>query len=147
MLARLAVALIRLYQRWISPYKGYRCAHRALHGGPSCSEFGIAVAQSDGVLSLWPSLRARFAECRAAAATIRAMRSQVAHDDDSDNGSSVEDDQSDEQSNQSRKKRGEAGDRPWLDSLGCGAEACICAGIGADFGGDGCGGCGFDGCG
>jgi hypothetical protein len=76
------------------------------------------------------------------------MRSQAARNDDLDDGPpSVDDDQSDEQSDQKRKKRGKAGDRPWLDSLGCGAEACICAGIGADFGGGGCDGCGFDGCG
>jgi len=31
--------LISLYQRYVSPYKGFRCAHRVLHGGDSCSEY------------------------------------------------------------------------------------------------------------
>ncbi|MEM5550874.1 membrane protein insertion efficiency factor YidD [Pseudoalteromonas neustonica] len=34
----LALLLIRFYQKRISPYKGFRCAHAALHQGVSCSE-------------------------------------------------------------------------------------------------------------
>lgn len=30
---RLALLLIGAYRRWLSPYKGFRCAHAALHGG------------------------------------------------------------------------------------------------------------------
>lgn len=28
---------ITLYQRWLSPHKGFRCAHAALYGGLFCS--------------------------------------------------------------------------------------------------------------
>ena len=41
--ARLALAAIRGYQRWISPYKGFRCALRAHTGGDSCSSYGYLV--------------------------------------------------------------------------------------------------------
>jgi len=41
--AQLALAAIRGYQRWISPYKGFRCALRAHTGGDSCSSYGYLV--------------------------------------------------------------------------------------------------------
>lgn len=36
--------VINLYQRFISPHKGFVCAHRSLNGGVSCSEYAKAVA-------------------------------------------------------------------------------------------------------
>ena len=42
-LNRSALAGIALYQRWLSPRKGFRCAHAAFHGGASCS---AAIAQT-----------------------------------------------------------------------------------------------------
>lgn len=33
----LALLFIRFYQRFISPRKGFRCAHAAFFGGASCS--------------------------------------------------------------------------------------------------------------
>ena len=32
-----ALTGIALYQRWLSPHKGFCCAHAALYGGQSCS--------------------------------------------------------------------------------------------------------------
>jgi putative component of membrane protein insertase Oxa1/YidC/SpoIIIJ protein YidD len=37
MLRACVIFLIGLYQRYLSPCKGFRCAHAAWHGGPSCS--------------------------------------------------------------------------------------------------------------
>ena len=68
--ARLAIAAISGYQRFVSPYKGYRCAHRLHHGGESCSQYvkrelqqqglpGIrakAAAIQDGAKGAWPSV-------------------------------------------------------------------------------------------
>jgi putative component of membrane protein insertase Oxa1/YidC/SpoIIIJ protein YidD len=45
----LAIAAIAFYQSWISPIKGFRCAHRAHRGGLSCSEFGKQIIRSHGV--------------------------------------------------------------------------------------------------
>ena len=42
----LALGLIRAYQRWVSPYKGFACAHRVHRGGPSCSVVGAQVVRS-----------------------------------------------------------------------------------------------------
>jgi putative component of membrane protein insertase Oxa1/YidC/SpoIIIJ protein YidD len=57
---------IDAYQQFVSPYKGFRCAHRALHGGQSCSEFARRVAMIKGVAAVPAMLQRRFAECAAA---------------------------------------------------------------------------------
>ena len=61
-----AIGLISLYQRRISPYKGYVCAHRVHHGQSSCSEFAKQAIAANGLFSALPSIRHRFIECRAA---------------------------------------------------------------------------------
>ena len=61
-----ALGLIWVYQRWISPRKGYRCAHAVLHGGTGCSGFAKQAIREQGI---WPALRVirqRFRDCRAA---------------------------------------------------------------------------------
>lgn len=67
MLTKFAVLLIRGYQRWISPYKGYCCAHKAYRGGTSCSEFALLSIREAGRVTLaLPRIRARLYECRLA---------------------------------------------------------------------------------
>jgi putative component of membrane protein insertase Oxa1/YidC/SpoIIIJ protein YidD len=63
----LAARAIEAYQQFISPYKGFRCAHRAVHGRDSCSQFAKRVALKRGILALFPLLRRRFTECSVAA--------------------------------------------------------------------------------
>lgn len=67
-----ASALIGLYRRHLSPRKGFRCAHAALHGGPSCSHAIEAIVNERGLLGGRAAIRTRFEACRAAAATLRA---------------------------------------------------------------------------
>ncbi|GAA5513431.1 hypothetical protein Dcar01_02166 [Deinococcus carri] len=57
---------IRFYQRWLSPRKGFRCAHAALHGRESCSGAVARIIREDGVRGGRPRIAARFAACRAA---------------------------------------------------------------------------------
>jgi putative component of membrane protein insertase Oxa1/YidC/SpoIIIJ protein YidD len=71
-LEKIAALLIRMYQRFISPYKGFRCAHRVLHGGPSCSEFARLYVQENNFWAMFPALRMRFRECRMAKETLIA---------------------------------------------------------------------------
>ncbi|MFO1250516.1 membrane protein insertion efficiency factor YidD [Inhella sp.] len=61
----LALALIRAYQRWISPHKGFVCAHRAQLGGPSCSQAGARLIQRRGLRRGLPLLRERLLRCGA----------------------------------------------------------------------------------
>lgn len=60
------VAAIDGYQRWISPYKGFRCAHNVLHSRGGCSDFGKRAFTRHPAPMAWQLLRRRFAECRAA---------------------------------------------------------------------------------
>ncbi|MBL8470924.1 MAG: membrane protein insertion efficiency factor YidD [Rhodocyclaceae bacterium] len=64
---RLCLALIRTYQQYISPYKGWHCAHAHVHGGLSCSNYGIKVISENGFMQGMILLRKRFNECATAA--------------------------------------------------------------------------------
>lgn len=62
----LALGSIRLYQRYLSPYKGFRCACAALHGGDSCSAAISQIIQSQGLRAGRQDISAQFRRCRAA---------------------------------------------------------------------------------
>lgn len=49
--ARLALAAIRGYQRWLSPRKGFSCALRSVTGGASCSAYGHTVIGRFGLVA------------------------------------------------------------------------------------------------
>ncbi|MEF2278610.1 membrane protein insertion efficiency factor YidD [Deinococcus sp. YIM 134068] len=63
---RLALAAICLYRRHLSPRKGFRCAHAALHGGESCSAAVARIVREDGLRAGRVRIAARFGACRAA---------------------------------------------------------------------------------
>jgi putative component of membrane protein insertase Oxa1/YidC/SpoIIIJ protein YidD len=64
-LGGLAVSSIGLYQRYISPYKGFRCAHRAASGKLSCSAFGKRAFAKYNVTTALALLDRRLKICRA----------------------------------------------------------------------------------
>ncbi|MHA6265052.1 membrane protein insertion efficiency factor YidD [Arenibacterium sp. CAU 1754] len=66
MLSRAALYSIALYQRWISPRKGYRCAYSVAHGGTGCSGFAKGAIREHGLWAAMPIIRGRFRDCRAA---------------------------------------------------------------------------------
>lgn len=70
------LASILGYQKWISPYKGFQCAHQALHGQGSCSNYGLRAFEQHSLVAAWWLLRGRLAECKLAYGTIVAMSSQ-----------------------------------------------------------------------
>jgi uncharacterized protein len=59
----LALAAIRFYQRFISPYKGFSCALRVATGGASCSAYGHAVIARFGLRRGLGLLDRRLALC------------------------------------------------------------------------------------
>jgi putative component of membrane protein insertase Oxa1/YidC/SpoIIIJ protein YidD len=63
----LAIGSIKAYQKFISPYKGYRCAHAQVHGGLSCSSYALAAIDENGVSRGLMLLAGRFKECASAA--------------------------------------------------------------------------------
>jgi len=71
MLRLTAVSAIGVYQRYVSPHKGYCCAYRAHTGRSSCSEFGRRVIGKIGVVAGIRLLFNRFAACAVAAEEIK----------------------------------------------------------------------------
>lgn len=69
-----AIVAIGGYQRYLSPYKGYHCAHATLYGGLSCSEYGKQAIQANGLASGLLLLRERFRACHQAAVTLRSRQ-------------------------------------------------------------------------
>jgi putative component of membrane protein insertase Oxa1/YidC/SpoIIIJ protein YidD len=65
-----AIGGIGLYQRFLSPYKGYQCAYRVCYGGSSYSEYGRQVISDRGLVAGTVLLWHRFADCGQAAARI-----------------------------------------------------------------------------
>ncbi len=70
----LLLALIRLYQRHLSPRKGYDCAYRLHCGGAGCSGLGLrAIRWKGSWTGLW-LLRERLARCAAVHAQAHPQR-------------------------------------------------------------------------
>jgi putative component of membrane protein insertase Oxa1/YidC/SpoIIIJ protein YidD len=66
----LALWLIRFYQRFLSPHKGFRCAHAAFFGGNSCSGAIYTLVLERGFWRALPQIKIRFGECRFAYETL-----------------------------------------------------------------------------
>ncbi len=65
---------IRLYQRHLSPRKGFRCACHAAHPQrPTCSGFGYRAIARHGAWRGLALLRLRLADCRAISQRLRAQ--------------------------------------------------------------------------
>lgn len=62
----LALQVIAFYQRYLSPYKGFRCACGALHGGETCSAAVSRIIRTQGLRAGFPAIQAQFGKCRAA---------------------------------------------------------------------------------
>ena len=78
-MSAVAVAgMIGLYQRWLSPLKGFCCAYRQERKRCSCSEFGRRAVLRVGVMKFFPLMKQRFARCAAAAKSI-ALRKKTKH--------------------------------------------------------------------
>lgn len=61
-----AIALIGGYQRYLSPRKGYSCAHRIVYGGLSCSEYVKNTLSNTNMFESALLAGQRFRACRRA---------------------------------------------------------------------------------
>lgn len=59
----LAIDAIGAYQRFISPYKGFRCAHSLRTGGMTCSHYGLHALREFGFLRALSRIRERLVQC------------------------------------------------------------------------------------
>jgi putative component of membrane protein insertase Oxa1/YidC/SpoIIIJ protein YidD len=81
----LSAWLIRLYQRYLSPRKGFSCPYRLVHDGLSCSEYARQMILTQGVWSAYGLTRQRLKACRVAAREL-ACRSEAENEGDTGAG-------------------------------------------------------------
>jgi putative component of membrane protein insertase Oxa1/YidC/SpoIIIJ protein YidD len=65
---------IGLYQKYLSPHKGFSCAYRVYHRGLSCSQYCKEMILERGPIAAITPIRQRFRDCKQAAQEIRAQR-------------------------------------------------------------------------
>ncbi|NET70850.1 MAG: membrane protein insertion efficiency factor YidD [Sphaerospermopsis sp. SIO1G2] len=63
---KIGILTITGYQKYVSPHKGFACAHRVLYGGESCSQYVKRVMAKKGVKAALAKSRVRFQHCKQA---------------------------------------------------------------------------------
>jgi len=66
----IAINSITVYQNYLSPYKGFSCPHRQLHGGESCSTYIKRILSEQSLIEVVKSSQKRFQDCAAASKTL-----------------------------------------------------------------------------
>ena len=72
----LAVTAISGYQKFISPHKGFACAHRVLYGCDSCSQYFKRMIAEEGIIQAIANAKGRFQECREASEILKSRRAK-----------------------------------------------------------------------
>jgi len=70
-LRRVAIFFIELYQKYLSPLKGYKCAYGAYHGGDTCSKVVKNLVMKYGLIESWPKINKQFLACSMAYQNIK----------------------------------------------------------------------------
>lgn len=73
MMTWLAIKAINFYQKFISPYKGFSCAHRVSTGEIGCSGYGKKVISRFGLITGIKLLNRRFYDCAWHANKLRTI--------------------------------------------------------------------------
>lgn len=74
---QIAIASIKSYQRYISPHKGFSCAHRVLYGGESCSGYIKHTIAQNGLLEALKASQQRFEACRQASLILKSQQEET----------------------------------------------------------------------
>ena len=74
------LAAIRIYQRYVSPYKGFCCAYRQHTGRASCSALGYRAVSRYGVFAGLSLTRKRTRLCGIAHRRFKPMPSYLNHE-------------------------------------------------------------------
>lgn len=78
---QIAVASISGYQKYISPKKGFSCAHRVLYGGESCSQYIKRAIAQRGLSQGIKAAGHRFAACKNANKILKARYHSQSNDE------------------------------------------------------------------
>ena len=73
----LLVPLINLYQKFVSPRKGFVCAYRKLHNDVSCSEYAKYLIKNHNLLSAVQLFRQRMQQCKQAGIELRRNHIEI----------------------------------------------------------------------
>lgn len=71
---KIALEIIRLYQRHISPKKGYRCAYGKLHDTYGCSGHIKNIIKKEGLISGFSKIQLQFKHCSEAAEELKKRK-------------------------------------------------------------------------
>lgn len=63
---------IRIYQRYLSPYKGFACAYRVLHQEQSCSHYFYSCITEQSFACACRAFQQRLVDCRQANIVLRS---------------------------------------------------------------------------
>ena len=74
---RTTSTFINIYQKQLSPHKGFSCAYRVLHCSESCSQYTKRVISELGIGQALPLIQQRFQACKAANQRLKANRCQM----------------------------------------------------------------------
>lgn len=66
----MAINSITAYQNYISPFKGFSCPHRQLHGGESCSTYIKRILSEQSLIEVVKSSQKRLQDCASASKTL-----------------------------------------------------------------------------
>jgi putative component of membrane protein insertase Oxa1/YidC/SpoIIIJ protein YidD len=69
-----AIASLNLYQKHLSPRKGFGCPHRLLYGDESCSAYVKQMLISQDLRTALQLVPQRFQACKAAAQTLQRQQ-------------------------------------------------------------------------
>ena len=76
MIKHVFLALIQFYQRFLSPIKGFNCAHHRLHKGDTCSNAIKKIILDNPIKDIPRLSKARFKECKNASIQLAAKQSR-----------------------------------------------------------------------
>ncbi|WP_353929060.1 membrane protein insertion efficiency factor YidD [Okeanomitos corallinicola TIOX110] len=73
----ISVSAITGYQKYLSPHKGFACAHRVLYGSESCSQYIKQVIAKEGLKTALVKSRLRFQSCKQAHLILRSQAEET----------------------------------------------------------------------
>ncbi len=122
MVSQIALGAIWGYQRYVSPRKGWRCAHSVLHGGTGCSGHAKHAIRDHGFWAAIPLIRQRLRDCKDASLTLRA-NCAVHSQQDPEDGSG--EDGRPNRAPWGKKRRKQNGKDAACDACDCAAPRCL----------------------
>lgn len=72
------LSVIGLYQKWVSPIKGFSCAHHIYFGRSTCSVYGKRAISKHGA---WSGVRLIFRRLRACSRVMKTIENEAPEDE------------------------------------------------------------------